>query len=122
MANFIYVMASESQILYAVLITVPQDLFDLVLITVGQFMVSHLSWIHETASPLSYLSEDEKNTIMTHLELWSCVNKQLIEEDPLVRLKAFRHSTQTVYSKTRGGVGGSAQARADLRSSIHALK
>lgn len=42
----------------------------------------------------------------------------VIEHGPMPPLKLFRHGSQTFYSRTKGGVDGSAQYRATIRSSM----
>lgn len=96
-AYCIYMVASESQILYAVFSSFTQEIFDLALYTVGQYMSPHFARIHEGTNLPSYPSENQKKPTMTHLWQWNFINKVLVEEGPLALIKSFRHSVQTVY-------------------------
>lgn len=120
-SNYIYIVASESQILYAVFVAITQNIFDLAIFTFGQYMSRHFACIPEWGNPPSYLSENQKNTIISHLDPRNFVNNRVMEQDPLVAIKVFRNYTQTICSKNRG-VDGSSKALTILRSSAQALK
>lgn len=47
---------------------------------------------------------------------WKLVNRHVKTDGPFRPLKLFKHSTQSFYSKTKGGVDGATQQRAILRS------
>lgn len=46
----------------------------------------------------------------------------MISYDPFVPLKIYNHGIHSIYSKSKGGVDGIAQARAILRSPAKKLK
>jgi hypothetical protein len=54
---------------------------------------------------------------------WRLVNKHVRDSDAFYPpVKHFRHGMQSLYSKTKGGVDGSAQAKAILRSPTSSFK
>lgn len=56
--------------------------------------------------------------LRSHKHFWGSVNDYVTENDPMVPIKCFRHSLQTVYSKTKGVVHGSAQGVSCGRQTI----
>jgi hypothetical protein len=83
-----------------------------------------VAWAHEDHMSMPVL-EDAclSKLIYSHLPFWKLVNSFVLENCAFYPpVKLFRHGVQTLYSKTKGGVDGSAQARAILRSSTSSLK
>jgi hypothetical protein len=77
-----------------------------------------VSWAHdeEAALPL-FADRDSRQIVEECLSFWRIVNNHVKEKGAFVPLKLFKHAAQSLYSKTKGGVDGSAQARSILRSS-----
>lgn len=89
----IFLIASKSQVLYAVFITISEELFDLATFTMGQDMTPHLALMHEGIDPPSFVLAAYKDCIMSPLQIWTFVNTHVINEVPLVPIKSFLHFT-----------------------------
>lgn len=89
-ANALYVVSSEAQIIYAVFVTITQEvlLFEMPLFVVGHYLMPNFAWIQEGMNPPSHLSKDHNNTIMTVFELWASVNNPIMEKHPLLPINA----------------------------------
>ncbi len=59
--------------------------------------------------------------MMSNVSFWSSFRSKVLQEGPTQPLKLFKHGSQSIYSKTKGGVDGTAQARAILRCSTSSL-
>jgi hypothetical protein len=60
--------------------------------------------------------------LKSRLTFWTLFNTFVREQNALPPIKIFKHSPQSIHSKTKGGVDGSAQAWAILRAFTSALK
>lgn len=79
-----------------------------------------ISWAHTDSPQIPAFADAESKRMMkTHFGFWRTVDAYVHTHD--TPLKRFKHAAQSFYSKTKGGIDGSAQARAILRSSTSAL-
>lgn len=63
-----------------------------------------------------FIDRDTNRMIKERLPFWKHLNEAVINLAPFAPFKLFKHGAQSLYSKTRYGVDGGAQARAILRS------
>jgi hypothetical protein len=125
-SHAIYLSASETGILYITIARASRQILDTcaaALTSVGRTVVS---WAHEsTDTPSStipaFADAGTAAILKSRIHFWKVVDEYLIRKGPLPPIKVFKHGTQSIYSKTKGGVDGSAQARAVLRSSTSSL-
>ena len=76
-----------------------------------------LSWAYDLPECFpTFLALDTKMTLKPRLHLWRAINMTCQNIQPFVPLKLFKHGVQCFYSKTKGGVDGSAQARVMMQS------
>ena len=76
-----------------------------------------VQWAHEENGQIpEFCDGDSRKQIESKLPFWRMVNNYVIENDALMPVKIFKHGMQSLYSKTKGGVDGGAQAREILRS------
>jgi hypothetical protein len=61
-------------------------------------------------------------SIKSRLAFWKLIDSHVKENTPFPPLNLFRHGCQAFYAKTKGGVDGSAQARAIFRSTTSSFK
>ena len=82
-----------------------------------------VSWAHEQDPLLPlFTGTTPRRYLKSKLPFWLIVNTYIKEKGPLSPLKLFKHDSQSLYSKTKGRVDGSAQARAILQSYTSSLK
>ena len=85
-------------------------------------------WAHgpvnmqETADPPVLADTTTKLLLRSKKPFWMVINNDVKQHGPLPPIKVFKHGIQSLYSKTKGGVDGSAQARAILRSPTSSLR
>jgi hypothetical protein len=89
-----------------------------------QTLKNCVEWTHEQDPVIPDIQDAElKKEIGNRLKFWRLVNGYVLENGPFYPpVKLFRHGVQSLYSKTKGGVDGSAEARAILRCSTSAMK
>jgi len=113
----LYVCAAETGIIYVVLVRCSSNVrltFRTVLTTTASPI---LQWAHTDDRVIpAFVKEEHKNIIETKLHFWKVVNEHVAENGPFVPLKLFKHAAQSFYSKTKGGVDGASEMRANLRS------
>lgn len=116
---FVYVAASETSILFICVIYIPSYVRRQSLSVLVDYAKCLVSWVHEeNGTPPPELDPAGKRLVGQKLPFWRLVNKHVVTNGPLPPLKLFRHGSQTFYSRTKGGVDGSAQYRSTLRSSM----
>ena len=69
-----------------------------------------------------FVDRQTKIILSERLSFWKVIEYYAKEHDAFVPVKIFKHGIQSLYSKTKGGVDGSAQARVIMRSSTSSLK
>lgn len=118
--NFVvYVASSETGILFICIALIPASVRQICRTTLIDYAKDIVSWAHsDDATPPTELDANGKRLVSEKIPFWRLVNKYVIEHGPMPPLKLFRHGSQTFYSRTKGGVDGSAQYRATLRSSM----
>jgi hypothetical protein len=85
---------------------------------------SLVSWAYTDANEVPEMPDPELRKIAeSRICFWRLVNEHVRDSDAFYPpVKIFRHGMQSLYSKTKGGVDGSAQARAILRSPTSSFK
>ena len=119
----VYVVASETGILMTVVMTCSTEK----LISCGETLriiaAPLVSWAHEDSQILPpFAPAATKKLIKHHLPFWTTINKTVRQRGAFPPIKRFKHGIQSLYSNTKGGLDGSAQARAVLRSSTSSLR
>lgn len=112
---FLYLSASEIWIIYIVVAKFPYNIL--------QDM--NQSSIREAKEAVSWASGDDLqvplfadctscNDIEELLPFWLTIDPHVKQKGPFPPLKIFKHGSQIIYSKTKGGLDGSTQARSIL--------
>jgi hypothetical protein len=114
----IYVSASETGIMFVLVIRGSANClgeWKKALLSTGGSLVE---WAHTsaTATAPEYADVETKALLKSGFKFWSIVNREVVKNGPFPPIKTFKHGIQCLYSKTKGGVDGSAQARAIMRS------
>ncbi|PXF43989.1 hypothetical protein BWQ96_06222 [Gracilariopsis chorda] len=120
----IYVSCSESGIMYTVLVHCNNSVLDTCLSALNAIALPVVSWAHQPG-PLqipSFSDTETTKVLQSRFQFWSLVNNYVTQNDAFPPLKLFKHASQSLYSRTKGGVDGSTRARAILRSSTSAMK
>lgn len=122
--NFcIYVRAAECGVVYKVIVYCPSHTLDVALDILRSMVRPLLQWVSATPFSLPpFVGDDHKQEILSRLPFWQVINKRVMTVGVLPPVKVFKHATQSIYSKTKGGVDGATQARAILRSPTSHLK
>lgn len=119
----VYVAATESGVLFTAVVYCPQDILDTCHQALAGVAGTPVAWAHlPDPHPPEFADSATRNTLRLGLPFWHLVNAYVQERDPFPPVILFKHCSQSLYSKTKGGVDGSAQARAILRCSTSALK
>eukprot|EP00737_Agarophyton_chilense_P004797 gb/GEZJ01006395.1/.p1 GENE.gb/GEZJ01006395.1/~~gb/GEZJ01006395.1/.p1 ORF type:complete len:425 (-),score=36.09 gb/GEZJ01006395.1/:504-1778(-) len=119
----IYAVSSETALLSCTLLYASNDKLraykDCLVSQAGPLV----TWAH-TDTPVvpSFVDVTTKRLLKERIVFWKLINTHVTNHDAFVPLKLFKHGIQGMYSKTKGGVDGSAQARAILRSATTKLK
>ena len=114
----IYVSAAEVGIMYIAVVKCPNETLDLCEDALGTNAEAPVSWAHKyDPAPPQFTDRETRRTIVERHPFWLTVNSQVKDHGAFPPLKLFKHGAQSLYSKTKGGVDGSAQARSILRSS-----
>jgi hypothetical protein len=119
-----YVSASQTGITFILLAYCNSRVLSICESVLDQTLKAFVEWAHEQDSVIPDIQDAVlKKAIGNRLKFWSLVNCYVLENGPFYPpVKLFRHCVQLLYSKTKGGVDGSAQARAILRCSTSAMK
>ena len=67
--------------------------------------------------PLDKYEGNVEDLLLERVPFWKFVNKKIREEEPFKPIRIFRHSMQSFYVKTRGGVDGNSQTNTVLKNS-----
>lgn len=59
----------------------------------------------------TFADPDDKKLIKSKLPLKNAMNKHFIKKGSMHHVRVFRHATQTLYSKTKGGLDHASQFR-----------
>lgn len=118
----LYVRATETSLIYCALVHANSDMLTTFTATLISTAGPVVKWAHTSGIVPAYYRPSDKNAVQTHLSFWKIVNDKIKRDGPLPPVKIFKHGCQSVYSKTKGGVDGSAQMRSILRSSTSHLK
>ena len=120
---FIYVSAAEAGTMYTCVVYGSADNVEKCYKALTDVVLATVSWAHEQdPQPPSFTDTITRRALKSRLPFWLMVNNFVNEKGPFPPLKLFKHASQSLYSKTKGGVDGSAQARAILRSSTPSFK
>jgi hypothetical protein len=114
----VYVSASETGIMFVLVIRGFQprlDAWKQSLLSTDRPLVE---WAHEsaTATVPGFADAGAKDLLESGVKFWRLINGNVLEHGPLPPVKVFKHGIQSLYSKTKGGVDGNAQARTIVRS------
>lgn len=116
--HLVYVAATETGISYILIARVSDSIVNSCRLILHSTCDQIVKWIHVTPLvPPTFLSSASKKTIEKELKFWTALNTKVIQQGPMEPVKLFRHGTQMMYSKLKGGVDGATQFRAILRSS-----
>ena len=119
----VYVSASEGGIMYIVVVHAPRETLNVCEIALRSRASAVVAWAHEEDPiPPEFVDLATKRILKERIGFWQLVNNYVTKKGSFLPLKLFKHGSQSLYSKTKGGVDGSAQARAILRSSTSSLK
>lgn len=119
----IYVSASEAGVMYTVVVYCSSSIINQCCNALKSVAPPTVSWaFEETPKPPAFTESSTARILKSRLPFWMMVNNYVKDNDAFPPLKNFKHASQSLYSKTKGGVDGSAQARAILRSSTSSLK
>lgn len=119
----IYIAASEHAVLYIAVLRVSRLQRQTCKTALENSAGPAVSWAHQLGQRMpSFADAATKKLLKNHLNFWNLINNYANNNHPFPPLKLFKHGAQSFYSKTKGGVDGSAQARAVLRSATTSLK
>lgn len=119
----VYVAATETGILRVVVVKCEKAKLDACFLQLQTIADPVVAWAHSDVPTIPPFADSQtKKALKTHLEFWRAVNLYVKTSHAFPPLKLFKHGTQSFYSKTKGGVDGSAQARAVLRSPTSSLQ
>jgi hypothetical protein len=74
------------------------------------------AYLSVTGSAPEFADAKTKQLLESGVKFWRLVNENVMGHGPFPPVKVFKHGIQSLYSKTKGGVDGSAKARAIMRS------
>jgi transposase-like protein len=121
--HVVYVAASETGIIYIVIAKCDSEILETCKLVLTRDAELPVSWAHaDVVSVPDFADRRTLKLIRSRIDFWKLVNNHVREKGPFPPLKLFKHGCQAFYSKTKGGVDGSAQARAIFRSSTSSLK
>lgn len=119
----IYIAVADTGIVYKVI-----AIFDDATLSTlhGSFRVVTYPLVHSSdyhpVVPPSYFTAHQKAIRYSQHKFSNCINSHVMTSGPFPPVKVLKHDIQIFYSKTKGGVDGSTQARTFLRSSTIYLK
>lgn len=113
----IYVVSSETGVLYTLFILIPPIIRDMCFEALRSVTQRTLNWVYEYSATIpSFVDKAQLQVVSSRLEFWKKVYNYVSKNGPFRPLKLFKHSVQSFYSKTKAGVDGATQQRALLRS------
>ena len=119
----VYAVASETGMLYTVVLHITQDQKEAARFSIVQVAKDTIAWAHEQSSTIpTFISAEHREVVKSNLQFWNVVNRYVKANGPFQPLKLFKHAEQSFYSKTNGGVDGATQQRAVMRSSTSHLQ
>ena len=119
----VYFFASEHAVLYIVAIHVSVTQRNQLRSTLQGIAGSVNFWAYcEDQRLPSFADSAAKKQIKVRLKFWNLINNYIKGNHPFQPLKLLKHGAQSFYSKIKGGVDGSAQARDVLCSSTFSFK
>lgn len=111
----IYVSSAEVGIIYVLFVRCSDATLDLCNTALHTSAYEAVAWAHHSdEAPPSFATTEVLSIIQKQLPFWRIINGYVKEKGPFPPLKLFKHGAQSLYSKTKGGVDGSAQARSIL--------
>ena len=121
---FFYISTSESQILFVVLSRCLQELFLDVRGFYDDRITPALRRAHanQVDNQLLTGNGETDRLISARLPFWRMVSKDIASRGPFVPVHIFKHASQVLYNKTKGGVDGNTQMRALLRCPSDTLR
>ena len=117
----VYVCASENCIVSRMLVKVSQHLLDLSVLQLLSFEpILEIARSGQGSYPDDF-PEEKAELLNERRTFWNVLYKHVVEKGPLIPIKIFKHSSQTLYSKTKGGVDGLTQIRNILNTPSSSL-
>lgn len=120
----LYVCASESHILYTLLTICNSAMLAALTTFYDEFVAPILRWAHEDPIGVRPITEKDEigNVVESRLPFWRLLRNDIWQKGPFIPVRVYKHSSHTLYNKTKGGVHGSSQMRAVLRCPSDTLK
>lgn len=119
----VYIMASETGVLYTVVMRVSDAMKVVCLETLKRVSDPVVTWAQMADGSIPYFAPRGCFDILrSRWSFWKVVNEHVKANGPFRPLKLFKHAIQSFYSKTKGGVDGATQQRAILRSATSHLQ
>jgi hypothetical protein len=121
--HVLYLSATETGIMYVVFATCDQTILEECQHALDKYGRGAVEWAHED-DPVPPSSSDHYvlKSIKSRLAFWKLIDSHVKENTPFPRLNLFWHGCQAFYAKPKGGLDGSAQARAIFRSTTSSFK
>lgn len=115
----IHVVKYKTNVMYAMLSRVTDDVRQASLAAMLWVMSGLVSWDHVRRFFIAqFMKRDLLQNVQNGLQLWCPVNIHVERNGPFVPLKLYKQATQSVYSKKIGRVDGTARYRAVSRSQL----
>lgn len=97
---FIYIVTSETRILYSVLVRTTAVHREVAFLALASIADPVLMWAYNSKSFLLLLiPSNDIDVVKNKLTLRKLVNERVLDEDLFLQLKLFKHATQCFYSK-----------------------
>jgi hypothetical protein len=114
----IYLCATETGVMFVLVIRASETFLDMWKRALLSVSTPLLQWAYTSVigSAPDFADAKTKQLLELGVKFWRLVNANVMEHGPFPPVKGFKHGIQNLYSKTKGGVDGSAQARAIMRS------
>lgn len=123
----LYVCAFETGVAYSVLVHASDPCIQAVEVALSHFN-DLINWAHpendndERVLP-EFIDNVQKDIVESWLRFYDAVNRKVKASGPFVPgVRLFKHSIQSIYSKTKGGVDGMTQWRSIMRSPTSSMK
>ena len=111
-------VSTETGFLYSLFLFVSLEVRHVCLQALFKVAQHVVAWAYDDRATIPrFVTDEEKYILQSHLNFWRAVNMHVRHNSPFRPLKLFKHSVQSFYSKTKGGVDGATQQRAVMRSS-----
>ena len=119
----VYVSASETGLQFVLRERCPADVRQICERSLRMTAKSVVEWAHHSPEEIPYyVSCETKKRLLEYIPFWGAVNGYVHENGPFIPVKLFRHRAQSLYCRTKGGVDGVTQYRANMRASTQSLK